>query len=508
MLPAPPIVSIKNLSLKLNERTIYRDLSLTLPRKKISVIMGPGSAGKSTLLHLLIGHHQGPRVQRSGSIRIFSDSPGKEPQVALMKQKPVLIMHPAIDWLRQCHPRRSELSPVHLRESLHLYLQELGLAEIADRLDQISLEWPPGLRRALLIAGYLLTAPDLLCLDEPFVDLEDDQVEPLLNLIESQRGRQTILLVTHNQRRARRLGDQISLLAGGRIIETAPTEQFFTAPRSEPAQSFIRSGSCYVPFPDTPREHLADEFQDPTPPPTPPRPLASNPPGPLISEPSDEPTRETPPLQPPPPSLGTPSLPPESLLDLSWRTQVPRIDHPAPLVLRRLPYEPEHRGPSEFHWIWPGLLAGVARPGLLRPIDEDLDALERVQIQALVTLNETPIDSAAVEARGISHLHLPIVDMYPPSLEDALYAVSWANEQLRLGRPLAYHCRAGIGRTGTLLAAQIIASFGADQPSALKTIRKVFPRYVQSLEQEQFLSLLADHFETLSSLLPPDHEPA
>ena len=145
------------------------------------------------------------------------------------------------------------------------------------------------------------------------------------------------------------------------------------------------------------------------------------------------------------------------------------------------------RAPRGFHWIVPGRLAGCAQPGLVSPLDYDLDLLAQVGITYLVTLTEQDLDQQALARHGLRNLHLPIVDREAPTLAQAYMMAFRLQRLLDQGEQVAVHCKAGIGRTGTVLALWLIREGGLSATSALERLRAISPAYVQTLEQEQML---------------------
>ena len=96
-------------------------------------------------------------------------------------------------------------------------------------------------------------------------------------------------------------------------------------------------------------------------------------------------------------------------------------------------------------------MAGTPEPGLLFDIDYDLALLKGAGITMLVTLTEQPLPESLLESHGLKSLFFPIVDMNVPSCratEDLCALVEMALER---GEVIAFHCKAGLGRTGTLL---------------------------------------------------------
>lgn len=147
----------------------------------------------------------------------------------------------------------------------------------------------------------------------------------------------------------------------------------------------------------------------------------------------------------------------------------------------------EYCGPAGFHWILPGQLAGCAEPGVSAPLDYDLDLLGRVGVTWLLTLTETDLDQDALRAAKLRNLHVPVPDREAPTILQAYMLARRIQLFLDQGDVLAVHCKAGIGRTGTVLAAWMIREGGLTAAESIARLRRINPMYVQSEEQERFL---------------------
>lgn len=148
--------------------------------------------------------------------------------------------------------------------------------------------------------------------------------------------------------------------------------------------------------------------------------------------------------------------------------------------------EPRVREPASFRWLVPGQLGGTARPGLLNDEADDLAALRDLGVDTLVSLELTPFPPERLAGYGIAGLHLPIVDMAAPTVAAAREIVATIDARTARGGVTVYHCKAGLGRTGTMLGAHLIAR-GLDSLRALEELRTIQPYYVQSIAQEEFL---------------------
>ena len=147
---------------------------------------------------------------------------------------------------------------------------------------------------------------------------------------------------------------------------------------------------------------------------------------------------------------------------------------------------------QRFYWVIDGQLAGCSRPGAHgRSLAEDLALLQDHGIQSVLTLTETPVLAHALEAAGMDALHLPVDDFHAPTTQQMLRALAYIDESLAENMPVAVHCLAGQGRTGTILAAWLLRS-GLSAFDAIADIRALAPGAIESAPQVAALRRWAD----------------
>ena len=132
-------------------------------------------------------------------------------------------------------------------------------------------------------------------------------------------------------------------------------------------------------------------------------------------------------------------------------------------------------------------LAGLPLPGLDGSVSGDIALLKAAGVGLLVTLTEEPAKFAAeLERAGIAGRHFPIRAYGIPDLEATLLLCEEVSALLEQGTKVAFHCWAGLGRTGLALASQLVWS-GIAPAEAIARVRVAIPGAIETSEQAQFV---------------------
>lgn len=521
---------VSSLGASFGPRVVLSQVDFQLAPTGITAMLGPAGTGKSTLLRTLAGLNQSnPRFRTWGQIQVVPVAGEKgRTEIRLVQQHVKLMRASTLDAMSDVLRRQTAFSPAALREHCAHQLQEHGFADLGQCLDLPVISLSPVQQRVVAILREAMAEPAVLLIDEPTADLQGYEAYLLLDLLRQLSARMAIVLVTHNLEHARAVARDVLLIAGGRIIESTPASEFFQDPQTTAGKQFMSSGSCFVASPGAKAEELADDVEPP--PPLPPEALAAIAEFIEDSQPQTASTvaasgdagmqEAAAPLLPPetamalpvelaplvePPAVAASEPPAGEPVIADAKPQEPmaepsdiRMAAPAPKPVKAsvlLEWEPlkpvdnaapASRGPTGFNWLVPGRLAGTPWPGVVQSVDTDLQALKRCGVTILITLTERDLPQEILRAHDLRNLHLPVYDREPPTVGQLQMLLARMSVMLRRGEVLAVHCLAGLGRTGTVLAAWLIRE-GLSAEEALRRLRLIDHQYVQSQAQEMLL---------------------
>lgn len=145
-----------------------------------------------------------------------------------------------------------------------------------------------------------------------------------------------------------------------------------------------------------------------------------------------------------------------------------------------------------FCFVIDGVLAGSAQPGTMGSVMEDLEDARLHGITHVVSLTESPLPRAAISESGLGYDHIPVEDFTPPSLKDIERFTEIVDEVRKQGGAVLVHCRAGVGRTGTMLAAYLVHK-GMTASEAIERVRELRPGSVETRSQEKMVRKYEKH---------------
>lgn len=247
------MITITSLVKIRSNAAILDDLSLTVARGEVAVIIGPSGGGKSTLLRCInaLEPFEGGSVTVE-DITLIPESSGKPARrdvlelrrkVGMVFQQFNLFPHMSILANVTAGPLYALGTPraeaeVRARE----LLKRVGLA---DKEKARPAQLSGGQQQRVAIARALAVNPKAILFDEPTSALDPKMADEVLGVMtDLARGGQTMIVVTHAMSFARRAASKIVVLNAGKVAESGPPEQIFSHPREEVTRSLVaRSGA-------------------------------------------------------------------------------------------------------------------------------------------------------------------------------------------------------------------------------------------------------------------------
>jgi len=255
-------LSVKNLnvSFSVHGKTIssVRDLSFTLFEGQKLAIVGESGSGKSTLVRALLKLLPTNNIERcSGSVMyhgtdLFSLSEkewgryrGKE--IGMIFQDPVAYLNPTIKIGKQLAEvyrlHNPSLSKKIIREKSIALLDLVGISHPSERCEQYPFEFSGGMCQRFFIALALAAEPKILIADEPTTALDviiQSQILDLLSELQ-ERLHMSIIFITHDLSLISGFCDDVLVMYGGKIVESAPTDTLFKNPQHPYTQKLLKS---------------------------------------------------------------------------------------------------------------------------------------------------------------------------------------------------------------------------------------------------------------------------
>lgn len=210
----PDILNIKDLSIFYQENEILKDLNLNVAENEIICLMGSSGCGKSTFLSALNGFLEQKGGRYSGEI-LFKGENIKDKGEIWLRRKLAILFQDATLFPFSVERNLTyamefyEGSVKDKQKRVEELLKSVNLlGEISD-LDMPASKLSGGQKQRLCIARMLTTKPEVLMLDEPCSSLDMKNVLIVEELLKSLSQRYTIIIATHNEEQAKRLGGRI-----------------------------------------------------------------------------------------------------------------------------------------------------------------------------------------------------------------------------------------------------------------------------------------------------------
>lgn len=242
--PATPAIRMRGVNKYFGDNHVLQSIDLDVAEREVVVVVGPSGSGKSTLcrtINRLESIDSGqldvnglPQAQEGAELaRLRSD-------VGMVFQSFNLFGHLTIlENVTLAPTKVRRIKKAVARQEAMQLLERVGIANKADRYPA---ELSGGQQQRAAIARALAMQPKLMLFDEPTSALDPEMINEVLEVMTDLAANgMTMVVVSHEMGFARRVSDRVIFMDQGRIVEQASPTDFFDAPATERARSFLAS---------------------------------------------------------------------------------------------------------------------------------------------------------------------------------------------------------------------------------------------------------------------------
>ncbi|MBI2625354.1 MAG: Fe-S cluster assembly ATPase SufC [Candidatus Nealsonbacteria bacterium] len=215
---------LKNLSAKINNKDILRDISFTFEEGKVYALMGPNGSGKSTLAFSVMGHPSYSFPEKSKIIFDGKNITRLKPErraklgIFLSFQSPLALSGVNVFQLLR-YASQKKIDPLSLKEKLEDYSRKLKVAkELLER--PLNEGFSGGERKKMEILQAAILNPRLAFFDEIDTGVDVDALKTIaLFLNDLKKGGKTFVLITHYNRILKHIKpDAVLVMKEGRLV--------------------------------------------------------------------------------------------------------------------------------------------------------------------------------------------------------------------------------------------------------------------------------------------------
>lgn len=238
------LLSIEHLKKAYGDNVVLEDISLSVKRGEVIVVIGPSGCGKSTFLRCInaLEPIQGGTIEVDGKEVTSSEKDLTElrQKVGMVFQSYDLFPHMTVlDNITLAPTKVKKIPKAQAEEAARALLKRVGLT---DKEKSYPRELSGGQKQRVAIARALAMEPEVLLLDEVTAALDPEMVREVLDvMLDLAKQGRTMIIVTHEMQFARAVANRVLFLDGGRIVEEAAPAQFFDHPQTERAKKFLNT---------------------------------------------------------------------------------------------------------------------------------------------------------------------------------------------------------------------------------------------------------------------------
>lgn len=239
---ADDIIVMRNVSKNFGSVCALRNVSLTIKRGKVVVIIGPSGSGKSTLLRCM--NHM--EIETSGEVWIDGQLLTRDDNKinAVRADIGMVFQHfnlyPHLTVLENITLAQRIVRKIGPQEAEKIAMEQLTRVGIAEKAASYPAQLSGGQQQRVAIARALAMKPKIMLFDEPTSALDPEMIKEVLDvMLNLAEAGITMVVVTHEMGFARAAADEVIFMDQGRIIENGDPGLVFDSPRHERLKLFL-----------------------------------------------------------------------------------------------------------------------------------------------------------------------------------------------------------------------------------------------------------------------------
>ncbi|WP_314100739.1 amino acid ABC transporter ATP-binding protein [uncultured Frigoribacterium sp.] len=237
-----PLVVVDHVNKHFGQLHVLKDVTTTVGRGEVVVVIGPSGSGKSTLCRAInrletiddgVITIDGTRLPEEGSAlaKLRAD-------VGMVFQSFNLFAHKTV--LENVTLGQIKVRGRSKAEAEKRAMELLDRVGVGNQASKMPAQLSGGQQQRVAIARALAMDPKVMLLDEPTSALDPEMITEVLDvMVQLAKDGMTMIVVTHEMGFARKAADRVVFMAEGEIVEEATPEEFFTAPKSDRARDFL-----------------------------------------------------------------------------------------------------------------------------------------------------------------------------------------------------------------------------------------------------------------------------
>ena len=238
-----PIIELRHVDKHFGHLHVLKDVSLSVGKGEVVVVIGPSGSGKSTLCRAI------NRLETIDSGEILIDGkplPQEGRELAAMRAELGMVFQSFNLFAHMSILQNVTLGPVEVLglSKAEAEQRAMGLLDrvgVASQANKVPAQLSGGQQQRVAIARALAMQPNIMLFDEPTSALDPEMIGEVLDVMVklAQEG-MTMVCVTHEMGFAREVADRIVFMDQGQILEVAPPAKFFSDPEHPRLQQFLK----------------------------------------------------------------------------------------------------------------------------------------------------------------------------------------------------------------------------------------------------------------------------